>query len=94
MKCTRFSDRSVQLVVGSADERATQYDNEAFITICNYEQVLRDILSIERVDWDLIILDEAQRIKNWESKDEQCRQKLAVPFRMRADGHTAREPHR
>jgi SNF2 family DNA or RNA helicase len=30
--------------------------------------VLRDILAIERVPWDLIILDEGQRIKNWEAK--------------------------
>ena len=78
----RFSDHSVQLVVGSADERATQYDNEAFITICNYEQVLRDILSIEQVDWDLIILDEAQRIKNWESKTSNVVKSLRSPFAL------------
>ncbi len=64
----RFSGRSVQLVLGNAKERATQYDNDAFMTVCNYEQVLRDVLSIEQVNWDLIILDEAQRIKNWEAK--------------------------
>ena len=46
----------------------SQYDNDCFFTICNYEQVLRDILAIERVKWDLIILDEGQRIKNWEAK--------------------------
>ncbi|WP_010588102.1 DEAD/DEAH box helicase [Schlesneria paludicola] len=64
----RFSGRNVQLIGGSSSERSTQYANEAFFTICNYEQVLRDILNIERVDWDLIVLDEGQRIKNWESK--------------------------
>ena len=31
----RFSNRSVQLIVGSANERATPYDNDAFLTICN-----------------------------------------------------------
>ena len=64
----RFSARDCQLVLGTARERAEQYDNEHFFTICNYEQVLRDILPIERVAWDLIILDEGQRIKNWEAK--------------------------
>ena len=68
---TRFSDRQCQLILGSTSERARQYDNEAFFTICNYEQVLRDLLSIERVKWDLIILDEGQRIKNWETKTSQ-----------------------
>ena len=64
----RFSGRSVQLVGGASADRASQYSNEAFFTICNYEQVLRDILDIERSNWDLIILDEGQRIKNWEAK--------------------------
>ena len=64
----RFSGRSVQLVGGVSAERTSQYSNEAFFTICNYEQVLRDILDIERASWDLIILDEGQRIKNWEAK--------------------------
>ncbi len=58
----------MQLIGGRTAERLSQYDNESFFTICNYEQVLRDILAIERVAWDLIILDEGQRIKNWESK--------------------------
>jgi hypothetical protein len=64
----RFCDRSVQLVVGGANQRAATYENDAFFTICNYEQVLRDILAVERAPWDLIILDEGQRIKNWQSK--------------------------
>ena len=64
----RFCDRSVQLVVGGAAERADAYDNDSFFTVCNYEQVLRDFLAVERTHWDLIILDEGQRIKNWQSK--------------------------
>ena len=64
----RFCDRTVQLVLGSAEERIDQYDSDCFFTVCNYEQVLRDIQTIERVNWDLIILDEGQRIKNWEAK--------------------------
>ena len=82
----RFSDRTVQLVVGSAAERAGQYDNEAFFTVCNYEQVLRDILPIERARWDLIILDEGQRIKNWESKTARVTKGLKSPFALVLSG--------
>jgi superfamily II DNA or RNA helicase len=64
----RFCERDVQLIGGRTAERLSQYDNPCFFTVCNYEQVLRDILAIERVAWDLIVLDEGQRIKNWESK--------------------------
>jgi ERCC4-related helicase len=64
----RFCSRQVQLVTGAAAERGSQYANDCFFTVCNYEQVLRDILAVEQVKWDLIILDEGQRIKNWASK--------------------------
>jgi len=78
----RFSDRDCQLVLGGAAQRAEQYDNEAFFTICNYEQVLRDLMSIERVPWDLIILDEGQRIKNWEAKTSNVVKSLKSLFAL------------
>jgi superfamily II DNA or RNA helicase len=65
----KFSHHTCQIVLGAAAERPAQYSgDEHLFTICNYEQVLRDIQPIERVPWDLIILDEGQRIKNWEAK--------------------------
>lgn len=64
----KFCNRDCQLVLGSMVDRAGQYDNDSFFTICNYEQVLRDMIAIEATKWDLIILDEGQRIKNWEAK--------------------------
>ncbi|MBC8869902.1 MAG: DEAD/DEAH box helicase [Planctomycetes bacterium] len=82
----RFSDRDCQLVVGAAADRAEQYDNDCFFTVCNYEQVLRDILSIERVKWDLIILDEGQRIKNWEAKTSGIVKSLRSPFALVLSG--------
>ena len=86
LEIERFSDRTCQLVLGSAQERAEQYDNSQFFTICNYEQVLRDINSIERVPWDLIILDEGQRIKNWETKTSQMIKSLKSPFALVLSG--------
>lgn len=82
----RFSDRDVQLITGSSDSRLEQYDNERFFTICNYEQVLRDLLAIERVKWDLIILDEGQRIKNWESKTSNVVKSLRSQFALVLSG--------
>jgi len=86
LEISRFSSRSYQLVLGSAKERATQYDNSCFFTICNYEQVLRDLLPIEKVKWDLIILDEGQRIKNWETKTSQVIKALKSPFALVLSG--------
>jgi len=82
----KFCERDCQLVIGSAQARAEQYDNEAFFTICNYEQVLRDYLAIECVKWDLIVLDEAQRIKNWEAKTSNIVKSLKSPFALVLSG--------
>ena len=82
----RFSDRDSQVVLGSASERHEQYRDGAFFTICNYEQVLRDILAIERVKWDLIVLDEGQRIKNWAAKTTRTIKGLKSPYALVLSG--------
>jgi SNF2 family DNA or RNA helicase len=86
LEIKRFSDRSCRLILGSAKERPAQYDSDSFFTVCNYEQVLRDFLSIERVRWDLIILDEGQRIKNWEAKTSRVIKALKSPFALVLSG--------
>ncbi|HML73204.1 MAG TPA: DEAD/DEAH box helicase [Anaerohalosphaeraceae bacterium] len=82
----RFCERPCQLVLGSAKERVAQYDNDCFFTICNYEQVMRDAKSIEKIRWDLIILDEGQRIKNWEAKTTQMMKSLRSRFALVLSG--------
>ena len=82
----RFSDCSCDIVLGGAAQRAKQYAGDTFFTICNYEQVMRDILSVETVPWDLIILDEGQRIKNWETKTSRVIKGLRSPFALVLSG--------
>nr|WP_320011272.1 DEAD/DEAH box helicase [uncultured Desulfobulbus sp.] len=65
----RFTDRAVQVVQGPARERGTQYRQEATFFIVNYELILRDLSVMnELLCPDLVIMDEAQRIKNWRTK--------------------------
>jgi len=78
----RFSGRSAKTIVGAAAGRAAQYGEHQFFTICNYEQVLRDLAAIEAQSWDLIVLDEAQRIKNWEAKTARVIKTLESPFAL------------
>jgi superfamily II DNA or RNA helicase len=82
----RFCDRDVQLVAGPVAERTSQYSNSSFFTVCNYEQILRDILAVEQVAWDLIILDEGQRIKNWEAKTSSVIKGLKSRFALVLSG--------
>lgn len=82
----RFSGRSAQIAAGPARERADQYAGDAFFTLCNYEQVLRDLRHIGEIPWDLIILDEGQRIKNWESKTSRVVKSLKSRFALVLSG--------
>lgn len=72
----RFTARSVQVIDGSPDARLDQYAQPTFYRLVNYEQVVRDRHAIN--DWkpDVVILDEAQRIKNWEAKTSKEVKKL------------------
>ncbi len=78
----RFSNKTCRLVAGSAEERVQQYGSTDFFTICNYGQVMRDIKFIEAIKWDLIVLDEGQRIKNWDAKTSQTIKSLRSPYAL------------
>lgn len=82
----RFTDRSVEIVIGRTEERRRIYEGDTFFTICNYEQVLRDLEAVEQAPWDLIILDEGQRIKNWESRTSQVIRSLRSRFALVLSG--------
>ncbi|MDR1608760.1 MAG: DEAD/DEAH box helicase [Deltaproteobacteria bacterium] len=82
----RFCDRSVGLVLGQAHHRREQYSGKTFFTICNYEQILRDRAVAKLTDWDLIILDEAQRVKNWESASHRAVAELNSRFFLALTG--------
>jgi len=48
-----------------------------FFTIVNYEQMLADSLEVNRrMQPDIVVLDEAQRIKNWSTKTTQAVKRL------------------
>ena len=48
--------------------RREAYHAPSFFKIINYEIVRRDLADLQQIRSDLIILDEAQRIKNWRAK--------------------------
>ncbi len=65
----KFTKYSVQIIQGNAENRTVQYRADALFFIINYELVLRDLSVItETLKPDLVVLDEAQRIKNWRTK--------------------------
>lgn len=82
----RACSASCQIVLGGARERIVQYRSACFFTIANYEQVVRDVEAIESARFDLIVLDEAQRIKNWEAKTSRALKALRSRFALALTG--------
>ena len=55
---------TVNVIEGNLLKRKNQYENnEAFYQIVSYHAIANDVDYINKVDVDLVILDEAQRIK-------------------------------
>lgn len=73
LEIEKFTDEKASVVTGNMKHREKIYFHNAdFFKITNYEAVLRDVSVISRWNPDLIILDEAQRIKNFETKTHQA----------------------
>ena len=65
----RFTGLATQIIQGPAAERGVQYRSDAACHIVNYELILRDLAVLnETLCPDLVIMDEAQRIKNWRTR--------------------------
>ncbi|MGH7943926.1 MAG: DEAD/DEAH box helicase [Opitutaceae bacterium] len=77
----RFTPLPLQIVYGNKALRLRAYEAAPFFTLVNYEQMLADALDVNvRLRPDIIVLDEAQRIKNWASKTAQAVKRLRSRF--------------
>jgi hypothetical protein len=73
----------VTLLDGHPGERARIWRaTRSGFLIVNYEQVIRDLDSVQAWDPELVVLDEAQRIKNWATKTAACVKALRPDYRL------------
>ena len=77
----KFSDLPSTIVFGPFPARRAAYRRHTFFTLCNYEQVVADGKNLlDALRPDVVILDEAQRIKNWQTKTANAVKKLASRY--------------
>lgn len=76
----KFTDSSVIVVEGNPLARRKQYQQNEFYKIVSYNAVMNDADAIKKAAIDLVILDEAQRIKNWKTKTAQQVKKIDTPY--------------
>ncbi len=77
----KFTDSPAFVIEGQHHKRIHQYfDENSFYKIVSYHTVGNDLEYINKSAPDLIILDEAQRIKNWKAKISQNIKKLKSDY--------------
>ena len=76
----RFAERDVQVIHGLRAQRQRQYRDEAFCKITHYETLARDADLIDAWAPELVIADEAQRIKNWNTIAARALKRIASPY--------------
>lgn len=73
LETEKFTDEQALVISGSRYDRKMQYlHDDTYLKITNYEALLRDVTTVTQWAPDLVILDEAQRIKNFETKTHQA----------------------
>ncbi|MCU7858488.1 MAG: DEAD/DEAH box helicase, partial [Candidatus Thiodiazotropha sp. (ex Lucinoma kastoroae)] len=77
----KFTDLPTRIIQGARAQRLRQYEEPAFFNLANYEQIRPDVEEINAtLAPDVVILDEAQRIKNWRTKTAMSVKRLNSPY--------------
>ena len=77
----RFTSRGTTVISGLRARREAQYRSAStFFVITNYDTVHADLDLIGAWSPDLVILDEAQRIKNWKTRTARSVKRIASPY--------------
>jgi SNF2 family DNA or RNA helicase len=78
----KFTGQQAWVIEGLFTKRIEQYQNDYFYKIVSYNTAINDIKEISAVLPDIVILDEAQRIKNFKTKISQHIKKLISPYSL------------
>jgi superfamily II DNA or RNA helicase len=77
----KFCERKAEVIGGLRPSRAAGFaSKEPFFKITNYDTVHADLDLIDGWSPDVVILDEAQRIKNWSTRVARSVKKIQSPY--------------
>ncbi|OGF20294.1 hypothetical protein A2Y83_01925 [Candidatus Falkowbacteria bacterium RBG_13_39_14] len=78
----KFTSREAMVIEGMSPKRREQYLGNEFFKITTYNVVKNDLKYLNDFAPDLIIIDEAQRIKNWKTKIAQAVKALSSSYAL------------
>lgn len=76
----RFSGRDSFVIAGGRAQRQKDYARDDFCKITNYEKLQPDLDLISAWSPDLVIVDEAQRVKNWNTIAARALKRIDSPY--------------
>lgn len=84
---SRFTDKSVSVIEGNYLARKELYEkDESYFKVVSYHMAGNDWSLINKMQPDIVILDEAQRIKNWKAKISQNIKRIGSPYALMLTG--------
>lgn len=87
---TKFTDYSTIVIDGTTKKREKQYqkyiDEDIMYCLANYELVRNDLEKLKQLNFDVIIIDEAHRIKNRNSQTYKALIELNAPYKFALTG--------
>ncbi|MGB2985416.1 MAG: DEAD/DEAH box helicase [Phycisphaerae bacterium] len=79
----QFASRPAVIIEGLTHQRKALYEQDGgFFKIVNYDVVHRDLAAIREWSPELVILDEAQRIKNWQTRTAKSVKRIESPYSL------------
>ena len=82
----RFTGRETVLIEGYASRRLELYKASAPYKIVSYQSLANDIKSLNRLSVDLLIMDEVQRLKNWNTQLAQAVRRIDSHYSVLLSG--------
>lgn len=76
----RFSGRASRVIAGGLVQRRAEYAGQDIYKITNYEKLKSDLDMISAWAPELVIVDEAQRIKNWNTIAAKALKRIDSPY--------------
>ncbi|MBS3916573.1 MAG: DEAD/DEAH box helicase [Sulfuritalea sp.] len=76
----RFSGHDSHVIAGGRAQRQKEYAQDDFCKITNYEKLQPDLDLIAAWSPDLVIVDEAQRVKNWNTIAARALKRIDSPY--------------
>jgi len=79
---SRFSGRAARVMAGGRAQRQKDFSADDFCKITNYEKLKPDLDLIAAWAPELVIVDEAQRIKNWNTIAARALKRIDSPYAL------------